>query len=51
MSAKLEQAILDKLRALPDTKQREVLAMVEELSEEDRSVEPEQTPLNCRNLR
>jgi hypothetical protein len=40
MSANLEPAILEKLRTLPDTKQREVLAMVEALSDKDRVVEP-----------
>ena len=31
MSANLEQAILEKIQALPDEKQREVLALVEEM--------------------
>ena len=43
MSANIEQAILDKLHTLPDTKQREVLAMVEALSEKDREAVSEET--------
>jgi hypothetical protein len=35
MSANLEQAILEKLQALPDNKQREVLALVEEMLKEN----------------
>jgi hypothetical protein len=31
MSANLEQAILEKIQALPDDKQREVLALVDEM--------------------
>jgi hypothetical protein len=31
MSANLEQAILERLQALPDEKQREVLALVDEM--------------------
>ena len=31
MSANLEQAILEKLQALPDNKQQEVLALVDEM--------------------
>lgn len=35
MSANLEQAILEKLQALPDNKQQEVLALVDEMLKED----------------
>ena len=42
MSANLEQAILEKLQALPDNKQQEVLALVDEMLKEDqRSPPPE----------
>jgi hypothetical protein len=34
MSANLEQAILEKLQALPDQKQQEVLALVDEMLKE-----------------
>lgn len=35
MSVNLEQAILEKIQALPDDKQQEVLALVDEMLEED----------------
>lgn len=35
MSANLEQAILEKIQALPDKKQEEVLALVDEMLKED----------------
>ena len=40
MSAHLEQAILKKLHALPDGKQREVLALVDELLKEQHEPQP-----------
>jgi hypothetical protein len=40
MSANLEQAILEKVQALPDEKQREVLALVEELLKEQQEPPP-----------
>jgi hypothetical protein len=43
MSANLEQAILKKLRALPDGKQEEVLALVEALLDKEQLVGPEST--------
>ena len=35
MSANLEQTILEKIHALPDNKQQEVLALVDEMLKED----------------
>lgn len=35
MSTNLEQAILEKIQALPDDKQQEVLALVDEMLKED----------------
>jgi hypothetical protein len=35
MSANLEQAILEKIQALPDDKQQEVLALVDKMLKED----------------
>ncbi len=40
MSANLEQAILEKIQALPDNKQREVLALVDEMLKEDQAPRP-----------
>jgi hypothetical protein len=40
MSANLEQAILEKLQALPDNKQQEVLALVDEMLKEDQKTQP-----------
>ena len=40
MSANLEQAILEKLHALPDKKQEEVLALVEEMLKENHEPRP-----------
>jgi hypothetical protein len=40
MSANLEQAILEKLQALPDNKQQEVLALVEEMLKENHEPRP-----------
>ncbi len=40
MSANLEQAILEKLQALPDNKQQEVLALVDEMLKEDHEPRP-----------
>jgi hypothetical protein len=47
MSANLEQAILEKLQALPDNKQQEVLALVDEMLKETQ--EPS-TPKNVRPI-
>ena len=44
MSANLEQAILEKIQALPDEKQQEVLALVDEMLKED-------TPSHLRETR
>jgi hypothetical protein len=43
MSANLEQAILEKIQALPDEKQQEVLALVDEMLKEDQSPAPRAT--------
>jgi Tfp pilus assembly protein PilN len=43
MSANLEQAILKKLQALPDTRQQEVLALVESLLEKEQAAPAEST--------
>jgi hypothetical protein len=40
MSANLEQAILEKIQALPDNKQQEVLALVDEMLKEDQKTQP-----------
>jgi hypothetical protein len=40
MSANLEQAILEKLQALPDNKQQEVLALVDEMLKENHESPP-----------
>ena len=40
MSANLEQAILEKLQALPDKKQEEVLALVEKMLKENLEPRP-----------
>lgn len=40
MSASLAQAILEKLQALPDTKQQDVLALVEEMLNEEQKPRP-----------
>jgi hypothetical protein len=40
MSANLEQAILEKIQALPDEKQREVLALVEAMLNQERTSQP-----------
>ncbi len=40
MSANLEQAILEKIQALPDEKQREVLALVEGMLRQEREGRP-----------
>ena len=40
MSANLEQAILEKIQALPDNKQQEVLALVDEMLKEDHEPPP-----------
>lgn len=40
MSANLEQAILEKLQALPDNKQQEVLALVDEMLKETHEPSP-----------
>ena len=37
MSANLEQTILEKIQALPDEKQQEVLALVDEMLREDQA--------------
>jgi hypothetical protein len=46
MSANLEQAILEKLQTLPDKKQEEVLALVDQMLKE----EPPQTRQNARPI-
>lgn len=46
MSANLEQAILEKLQALPDKKQAEVLALVDQMLKEGQP----QTPKNGRPI-
>lgn len=40
MSANLEQAILEKIQALPDSKQQEVLALVDEMLKENHAPPP-----------
>ena len=40
MSANLEQTILEKLQALPDDKQQEVLALVDEMLKENHEPRP-----------
>lgn len=40
MSANLEQSILEKLQALPDQKQQEVLALVDEMLKESHEPAP-----------
>ncbi|MDX6405127.1 MAG: hypothetical protein QOH70_2582 [Blastocatellia bacterium] len=45
MSANLEQAILEKIQALPDSKQQEVLALVDEMLKETHE------PSSPRNIR
>lgn len=40
MSANLEQAILKKIQALPDNKQQEVLALVDEMLRADQEPRP-----------
>ena len=40
MPANLEQVILEKIRALPDNKQQEVLALVEEMLKENHEQPP-----------
>jgi len=40
MSANLEQAILEKIQALPDNKQQEVLALVDEMLKENYEAPP-----------
>jgi hypothetical protein len=40
MSANLEQAILEKIQALPDNKQQEVLALVDEMLKEGHEQRP-----------
>ncbi len=40
MSANLEQTILEKLQALPDNKQQEVLALVDEMLKENQEPRP-----------
>ena len=40
MSANLEKAILEKLQALPDEKQQEVLALVDEMLKENHETRP-----------
>jgi hypothetical protein len=40
MSANLEQAILEKIQALPDNKQQEVLALVDEMLKENHKLPP-----------
>jgi hypothetical protein len=47
MSANVEQAILEKLQALPDNKQQEVLALVDEMLKETH--EPS-SPKNVRSI-
>jgi hypothetical protein len=46
MSANLEQAILEKIQALPDKKQEEVLALVDQMLKEDQR----QTRQNARPI-
>ena len=46
MSANLEQSILEKLQALPDKKQEEVLALVDQMLNEGQP----QTPENVRPI-
>jgi hypothetical protein len=43
MSANLEQAILEKIQALPDEKQQEVLALVEGMLREEEDKQPRET--------
>ena len=43
MSANLEQVILEKLQALPDSKQQEVLALVESLLQDEQISRSEST--------
>ena len=43
MSANLEQAILEKLQALPDEKQQEVLALVDGMLREEEERRPRET--------
>ncbi len=43
MSANLEQAILEKLQALPDEKQQEVLALVDEMLRQGQEPQPRGT--------
>ncbi len=40
MSANLEQAILEKIQGLPDEKQKEVLALVEKMLNEEQEPRP-----------
>lgn len=40
MLTNLEQAILEKLQALPDSKQQEILALVDEMLKEDQKPGP-----------
>jgi hypothetical protein len=40
MSANLEQAILEKVQALPDEKQQEVLALIEAMLNQERTSQP-----------
>lgn len=42
MSANLEQAILEKIQALPDDKQREVLTLVDEMLKQSQEPLPSQ---------
>lgn len=43
MSANLEQAILEKIQALPDDKQREVLALVDEMLKQGQELQPRES--------
>jgi hypothetical protein len=43
MSANLEQAILEKIQALPDEKQQEILALVEGMLREEEDKQPRET--------
>jgi len=43
MSASLEQAILEKVLALPEDKQREVLSLVDEMLKQGRDPEPRES--------
>lgn len=43
MSVILEQAILEKILALPDDKQREVLALMDEMLKQERQPQPRET--------